>query len=239
MYRLRLAQTHFFRSVLKPVKLCALPSLFLLAIGFQSFADSEWKKVKESKGVQVFEKKVKKDIAFRGVATLEGTSDQFLEVLQNTKRWEFWVENLKSGKLIEKKSDSVKVYRQVIGTPFPMKDREAVYESEIKRLNPSTTVVEMRSVNHPAVKRSKDNVRIEITYTRYRIEDTGNGKIRVTFENLSQAGGKVPKFLSNWASRSYPITLLNGIQREIYLLKETKSPFLDGKRDFEPKKIEL
>ena len=100
-----------------------------------------------------------------------------------------------------------------------MKDREAVYESEIKRLSPRTILVEMKSVNHPRIKRSKDYVRVEITYTRYRIEDTGNGEIRVTFENLSQAGGKVPKFLIDWASRSYPITLLNGIQ-EIKLMEK-------------------
>ena len=141
----------------------------------------------------MFEKKVDKEIAFRGVATLEGTGEQFLNVLQNTRRWKFWVENLKSGKLIEKKSDSLRIYRQVISAPFPMKDREAVYESEIKRLSPRTILVEMKSVNHPRIKRSKDYVRVEITYTRYRIEDTGNGEIRVTFENLSQAGGKVPK----------------------------------------------
>ena len=59
-------------------------------------------KSKGKQGCQVFEKKVDKEIAFRGVATLEGTGEQFLNVLQNTRRWKFWVENLKSGKLIEK-----------------------------------------------------------------------------------------------------------------------------------------
>ncbi len=186
-----------------------------------SLADSwgveanQWEKVKEKDGIEVFQKKVGDHLAFRGVGILNGTPKEFLRVLHDPSTWPHWVENLKAGKLIEKKSESHFIFHQVIGTPFPMKDREAVFQSIASRKNSSTTLVEMKSVNHPAVKRSEECIRVEIIYSRYQIEELGKGKIRVSFENLSHSGGTVPKFLSNWAAQSYPVSLLRGIEREL------------------------
>ena len=195
--------------------------LFPLLSLLLSHADScgveanQWEKVKEKDGIEVFQKKVGDHQAFRGVGTLSGTTKEFLRVLHNPSAWPRWVENLKTGKLIEKKSESHFIFHQVIQTPFPMKNREAVFQSIVSRKNASTTLVEMKSVNHPAVKRSEECIRMEIIYSRYRIKDLGKGKVRVTFENLSQSGGELPKFLSNWAAQSYPVSLLRGIEREL------------------------
>ena len=207
---------YFFLQNEKVVKIF-FPLLCLLL----SLADSwgveanDWEKVKEKDGVEVFQKKVGDHLAFRGVGTLRGTTNNFLRVLHDPSTWPHWVENLKAGKLIEEKSESHFIFHQVIGTPFPMKDREAVFQSIVSRKNSSTTLVEMKSVNHPAVKRSEECIRVEIIYSLYQIEELGKGKIRVTFENLSHSGGTVPKFLSNWAAQSYPISLLRGIEPEL------------------------
>ena len=176
---------------------------------------NQWEKVKEKDGIEVFQKKVGDHLAFRGVGTLNGSANEFLRVLHDSSTWPRWVENLKSGKLIQKKSKSHFIFHQVIGTPFPMKDREAVFQLIVSRKNSSTTLVEMKSVNHAAVKRSEECIRVEIIYSRYQIEELGKGKIRVSFENLSHSGGTVPKFLSNWAAQSYPVSLLRGIEREL------------------------
>ena len=195
--------------------------LFPLVSLLLSLADSwgveanRWEKVKEKDGIEVFQKKVGDHRAFRGVGTLRGTTNEFLRVLHDPSTWPRWVENLKSGKLIEKKSDSHFIFHQVIQTPFPMKNREAVFQSIVSRKNASTTLVEMKSVNHPAIKRSEKCIRVEIIYSRYRIEELGNGKVRATFENLSHSGGALPKFLNNWAAESYPVSLLRGIEREL------------------------
>ena len=188
----------------------------LLSIGDSCGVEAnQWEKVKEKDGVEVFQKKVGDHLAFRGVGTLKGTTNEFIRVLHDPSTWPRWVENLKSGKLIEKKSESHFIFHQMIGTPFLMKDREAVFQSIVSRKNSTTTLVEMKSVNHPIVKRSEKCIRVEIIYSLYQIEELGKGKIRITFENLSHSGGTVPKFLSNWAAQSYPVSLLRGIEREL------------------------
>ena len=192
-----------------------LLSLLLSLVDSWGVETNQWEKVKEKDGVEVFQKKVGDHLAFRGVGTLNGSTNEFLRVLHDPSTWPHWVENLKAGKLIEKKSKSHFIFHQVIGTPFPMKDREAVFQSILSRKNSSTTLVEMKSVNHPAVKRSEECIRMEIIYSLYQVEELGKGKIRVSFENLSHSGGTVPKFLSNWAAQSYPVSLLRGIEREL------------------------
>ena len=200
--------------------------LFFLAVFYcHGQKETTWEKVKESDGIEVFQKKFGEDVAFRGVGILAGECDEFIEVLHDPSSWSRWVENLKSGEMIEKKSDSHFIFRQVIGTPFPMKDREAVFQSIISRKNRNTAMVEMKSVNHPSVKRSDQWIRLEIIHSNYKIEDIGKGKLRVTFENLSKSSGTVPNFLSNWASTSYPVTLLRGIERVLQKTKKNKPPF--------------
>ena len=174
--------------------------------------------------MEVFEKKIGKETAFRGVATLSGSKKDFLKIIHDTSRWKNWVENLKSGELIEKKSDSHHIFRQVIGTPFPMKDREVVYQSIVSRTGPKTVQVEMKSIEHPQAPRTKDRIRTEIVFTRYQVKQINSQQIRVTFENLSNPGGKIPKFLTDWASRNYPVTILEGLQRELVKEVQKKAP---------------
>ena len=137
-----------------------------------SFGDSwgveanQWEKVKEKDGIEVFQKKVGDHLAFRGVGTLRATPKEFLRVLHDPSTWPRWVENLKAGKLIEKKSDSHFIFHQVIGTPFPMQDRDAVFPSIVSRKHSSTTRVKMNKANQPPHKRSEERNRLESIYSR-------------------------------------------------------------------------
>ena len=105
-----------------------------------------------------------------------------------------------------------------------MKDREVVYQSIVSRTGPKTVQVEMKSIEHPQAPRTKDWIRSEIVFTRYQVEQINSQQIGVTFENLSKPGGDVPRFLSNWASRTYPITILEGLQRELKKEVHKKAP---------------
>ena len=183
-----------------------------------------WKKINQTRGIGVYEKKVGEHFAFRGIATLEGSTEKVVSILHNPECWKNWVDHLKSGKLLEKKSDFHWVFRQVIATPFPMKDREVVYQSIVSRTGPKTVQVEMKSIEHPQAPRAKDWIRSEIVFTRYQVEQINSQQIGVTFENLSKPGGDVPRFLSNWASRTYPITILEGLQRELEKEVHKKAP---------------
>ena len=63
-------------------------------------------------------------------------------------------------------------------------------------------------------------VGINIIFTRYHIVKLNDNIILVNFETLSEPGGVIPEFLTNWASENYPVTLLNGLRAELIKLEK-------------------
>ena len=189
--------------------------LFSLNFCFGQTIDSDpWEFVRERKGVKVYQQEVGERTAFRGIGIIEGTPEKLVGIIHNTKRWKFWIDDLEEGKLLEKKSDFHFVFLQEIDATWPVKNREIVFESKISRVGPSQILVEMKSVNHPNAPKNS-NVRAQVTYTRYRVDPLGGNRMQITFENLSDPGGKIPNFMVDWASKSFPVTIIEGLRKEM------------------------
>ena len=208
---------------------CRLRSAFLLLATWVSFfqtsaKESGWKKVKAEAGVEVFEKKVNGKVAFRGIGEIEGDPAKLVGVLENPARWKDWIDNFQSGRLLEKKTDYHKVFYQSFDFPFPVSDRDLIYESKISCEDQGRTVrVEMHSVRHALAPKTV-GVRVNLTYASYRMEVIGKERMVVVFETMSDPGGTIPEFMTNWATRSYPVTLFEGLRREIKRADQKKAP---------------
>ena len=100
---------------------------FILQI---SAKEGGWKKVKAEAGVEVFEKKIDGKVAFRGIGEIEGEPAKLVGVLENPARWKDWIDNFKSGRLLEKKTDYHKVFYQSFDSPFQSASN-LIYESKI------------------------------------------------------------------------------------------------------------
>tara|TARA_B100000161_G_scaffold263705_1_gene235552 strand:- start:329 stop:901 length:573 start_codon:yes stop_codon:yes gene_type:complete len=173
-----------------------------------------WEKVKVENQVSVYRAKIDGQIAFRGVREMWGNPESLVSIIEDPSGWKNWIENFKSGKLIEEINPEYKVFYQAINSPFPVSDRDVVFESRIIRDSPDKIRLEMKSVLHPKAPKTI-GTRINIIFTHYIIKRINPDKISVTFETLSQVGGTLPDFLVNWASEKYPITILEGLRREL------------------------
>ncbi len=192
----------------------ALTSFVTLLFG-QKSNPAEWEFVKERKNVKVYCKEVGDQNAFRGKGIIEGTPEKLIGVIHNPKRWKFWIDNLEEGKLLEQKSDFHFVFLQEIDATWPIKNREIVFESIISRVGPAQILLEMKSVDHTKAPKNNDRVRAMVTYTRYWIDPLENNRMQVTFENLSDPGGKIPNFMVDWASKSFPVSIIEGLRQEM------------------------
>ncbi len=191
-------------------------SLLILSLASPMLIGEEpiWKKVKTEKGVDVYRATLDGRISFRGVGLINGDSEKLISIIEDPKRWGNWIENFKSGKLIEKISPNQKIFYQALHSPFPASDRDVLYESKILRGHPKKIRIEMKSVKHPNAPKTV-GVRINIISSRYLIEKKNPQLLKVTFDNLSEAGGAIPHFLVNWASSNYPVTLIQGLRQEM------------------------
>ena len=198
-------------------------SLFIFSIftlsSIQSLQGQEdnsegWEFVREKDNVKVYRKEVGDRTAFRGIGIIEGTPEKLVGIIHNPKRWKFWIDDLDEGKLLEKKSDFHFVFLQEIDAMWPVKNREIVFESIVSRVGPSQILLEMKSVNHPKAP-ANSNVRAKVTFTRYRIDPLEGNRMQVTFENLSDPGGRIPDFMVDWASKSFPVSIIEGLRKEM------------------------
>jgi len=197
--------------------------LFVLgaSISFLLSEEIAWEKIRTEKGVTVYRADVQGRVAFRGVGEMTGSPEDLVSIIEDPSGWKNWIENFKSGKLIEEINPEHKIFYQAINSPFPVSDRDVVFESRIIRDSPDKIRMEMKSVTHPKAPKTI-GTRINIIFTRYSIEKINRNKIAVTFETLSHPGGALPDFLVNWASESYPVTLLNGLAVQLKNLNKKK-----------------
>ena len=174
-----------------------------------------WEFVREKDNVKVYRKEVGDRTAFRGIGIIEGTPEKLVGIIHNPKRWKFWIDDLNEGRLIEKKTDFHFVFKQEINAVWPVRNRELVFESKILRKGPSQILLEMKSVPHPSARVESGNVRATVTFTRYRIDPLEGNRMQVTFENLSDPGGRIPDFMVDWASKSFPVSIIEGLRKEM------------------------
>lgn len=193
------------------------PFSILLAFQFlqgQGTDSDDWEFVWEREEVKVYRKEVGDRTAFRGIGIIEGTPEKLVGIIHNPKRWKFWIDDLDEGKLLEKKSDFHFVFLQEIDAMWPVKNREIVFESIVSRVGPSQILLEMKSVNHPKAP-ANSNVRAKVSFTRYKIDPLEGNRMQVTFENLSDPGGRIPNFMVDWASKSFPVSIIEGLRKEM------------------------
>ena len=193
------------------------PFSILLAFQFlqgQGTDSDGWEFVREREEVKVYRKEVGDRTAFRGIGIIEGAPEKLVGIIHNPKRWKFWIDDLDEGKLLEKKSDFHFVFLQEIDAMWPVKNREIVFESIVSRVGPSQILLEMKSVNHPKAP-ANSNVRAKVSFTRYKIDPLEGNRMQVTFENLSDPGGRIPNFMVDWASKSFPVSIIEGLRKEM------------------------
>lgn len=201
--------------------------LFTVFLFFSSvlhlFSEEQWREVKKRDKVTVYEKEVGDLNAFRAIGIIEGSPRKLVGIILNESRWKHWIEDLKSVQVLEERSSFEKVFHQVIDSPFPASNRDLVFECKVSRTGSSHILVEMKSIEHKNAPKSK-GVRGRIIYSRYLIEPLEGNQMKVIFENLSDPLGRLPNFLVNWASRSYPISLFRGLRREMTEINQKEAP---------------
>ena len=188
-----------------------------LAIALSSIEanPAKWKKVNEEDGVKVYERNIGDLIAFRGEGKIKAPLGKLLYVIEDSAHWKEWIENFDSGRLLERKSPFHKVFYQSFDSPFPVKDRDIVYEARTTReTDGNKVIIAMRSVFHPKAPKTV-GVRVDLKYTRYEITPLSDGHLQVVLETSSDPGGSLPGFLVNWAQRDYPLKLFKGLRRQV------------------------
>lgn len=189
--------------------LCALPSWAGIS--------TSWEKLESKENVDVYKGEVKDAngvVAFRGVSTIEAPIGHVLSVIYDTSRIKEWMSDVNDVKVIERTSKFEKIEYNRTDAPWPVSDRDFVYDTKVKLLKADKAVeILVNSVEHKDWPPQKGVVRGHLYQSRYFLRKDGEAKTYIEVEILADPKGSLPKWVVNLFQSAWPVNTVNGIRR--------------------------
>lgn len=184
----------------------------LLFIGL-AFAE-DWKSLGESDGVHVYQKQEQgSDLyAFRGQATTDISVAQLMGILRDESISKEWVDMMVFSNVIEQYSDTHMVLHQGYDLPWPVSDRDYVFDKKIVLNNKTkTATVKLTSIKHPKAPVNNDYIRAYGERTFWQFSVNSAGTTDITVEVLTDPEGSLPDWAVNSIQSNWPHKSINSL----------------------------
>lgn len=187
-----------------------------VSVSSVSFAQNyNWTLAKEDKnlGIQVFTSEVSGSNldAFKGEMVVKDELWRLLALLNDTQKAPLWIENCKSMKLVEQKSEREAIYYTVNHVPWPLQNRDLVSLVKTSIDNSTHTVtLDINNVEGVVAKKEK-LVRIPMLKGFWRFIPKKAGRIKVVYQIHANPGGDIPSWLANAVAVDSPFKTLKNM----------------------------
>lgn len=181
---------------------------FLLIVSFLFFSvngEPEWKKRKEKSGIVIYTRAIENAPIdeFKGQVTLLNTTfTEVLDLISDIENYPKWMSGCMEAEILLQKGKYYDIHYFTVKAPWPVKNRDAVYELTIKLSNNNTFARIDLEPRGDYIKEKDDFVRLYKGSGFWELEKIDKNKVHVTYQFLGDPGGKVPVWLAN----SYVVT---------------------------------
>jgi START domain len=184
--------------------------LLLPQIAFSKITP-DWKKIEIKENVEIYKGEIpgSKVVAFRGTSTIEASMPIVLSVIYDVTRMNEWMSD------IEKTSKFEKIEYNRTQAPWPLSDRDFVYETKVNVNKIEKTVeILIESTTHKNAPLVDGVIRGHLHQSRYFLKSIEEGKkTYLEVEILADPKGSVPKWVVNLFQARWPVTTVNGIRK--------------------------
>ncbi len=175
-----------------------------------------WSLDKRENGIDIYTRPVEGSgiKEFKGVADVDAEVDTILALLRDPDRFKTWFPDTPESKLLGRDGDISYQY-SVMGTPWPMDDRDNVLRSVAKR-DETTGIVDITLSAAPDY-HPVQNGRIRVQKARgtWRLEPIAPGKTHVTFTMHLEPGGGIPQWMINARIVATPFRALTNLRETL------------------------
>ena len=196
---------------------------FSLIIAFNPFynpgsEDFEWKLQKNKSGIKVYTSDVKGSSlkAFKAEMNLEANSfDNILAPIFDIENYDELIPNCRDSKILAKKGDWYYKYYSISSAPWPVSDRDGVYEQKAKYIKEENSVqIDITCLNGEVEK--KDGiVRMTIGKGYWKIHKMDITRFQVIYVYHAEPSGSIPAWLANSSVVDIPMKLFRNLRNNI------------------------
>lgn len=157
----------------------------------------EWKKSLDKDGITVFTRSLKssKFKEFKAQAQIQGSVEQFKEIILDVSSYHEWMPDCKSAEVLSIPAPNDITYHMKLKVPFPFEDRDIIQQLI---LHEKKNDLEIEIVSRPdKVKVEKKYVRMTDAQGKWIVKNITGNKISIIFQYYADPGGDIPAWLVN------------------------------------------
>lgn len=194
--------------------LAIIISSSLLLTGIST--EKDWTLRKEQSGIQVYTAPVEgSDFrAFRAVMTIKSDLTSLVAALYDVENHYQWMPNISSSSLLANHSGQVLIAYTIAKAPWPVTDRDGVYEFRYTYQADDGSVIARISATPDKETIYKDKVRIEYAEGYWKFTPQSNGMVEVVYELHTDPNGSIPSWLANSVVVDTPLETMKGIREQ-------------------------
>lgn len=192
----------------------------LLFLPLFGIGQADWELRKEKEGIKVYTRDVDDSdfSAYRGITTLGQPLSVIVAAIRDISSYPDWMPNASSTRILEEEGDTSIIYYLTTDAPWPVKDRDGVYQVVFRREGKRKVRIELQD-RPDFLPRKEDYVRIPRTTGFWLLTSLAGEQVEVVYQISVDPGGSVPAWLANPMSVSQPFNTLRALSKRIQLDK--------------------
>ena len=178
-------------------------------------SEDEWKKSMDKDGIAIFTRSLQSSEfkEFQARAQMEGSIEEFKEILFDIDRYHEWMPDCKSAEIVSAQLPDHIIYHMKLKVPFPFENRDIVQQLIVRERQ---NTLEIDIVNRPdKIKKEKKYVRMPVAKGKWVVRSISDNEIAVLFQYFADPGGSIPSWLVNSFVVKNPHKILQGIKKKM------------------------
>lgn len=172
-----------------------------LFLNFSAQSDYDWELKKDKDGIKVYTRKHETSSfkEFKLVAEIEAPNISVIPaVLLDIDKYTEWMPDTEDAEVIKKIDDGHLIYYTQSGAPWPVSDRDGIYEQKATFFKEEKKVIiEVSCFDEYDYPTRKGVVRMTEGSGHWDISEIEMGKFKVIYQYLANPGGSIPAWLAN------------------------------------------
>lgn len=178
-----------------------------------SIMNGKWEFRVEHKGIKIFSSRVSGSeiLGFKGEIELQVSLKKLLSLFYDMANFNRWVHQLAEMEVLEKSENTEYVVRQVINTPWPLRQREVIMRSRIVSAGDNAIALTMKQEPEYLPANPKYH-RVQHATGMWVFTPNGHGVVNVVFVMHLDPGKDVPAQVSNAGLFEVPFYSLSNLR---------------------------
>ncbi len=176
--------------------------------------ESGWQKIKDEEGILVYSATVSGSdiIKVKTEVIIAAPLARIRRILDDAPRRNLWVPYLEQSKVLQYMSDTQRLEYSHFDAPWPISDRDFVYQIRLRRQHPDRLVFQMRSEQSPLMPERPGIVRANLIESLYTLTALHPQQTRVQLVFHADLRGWLPVWLINIIQRRLPFLMLKNLR---------------------------